>query len=59
MENSEYRTLIEKMGPRENIINHIGNIINLLIPVGRVGLLPIGPGECPHTEELGVEEVAE
>ena len=55
MESSEYRTLIEKMGPRENIINHIDNILDLLIPGGRVGLLHIGPGEWPHCRELGVE----
>ena len=46
MDRTEYRDLIEKMGAKENIINHMDNILDLLLPAGGDGFLHIGPGEC-------------
>ena len=42
MENAEYRALIEQMGPKESIIEHAGNILDTLLPVGGVRFLHIG-----------------
>ena len=55
MNSTEYQALIERMGPKENIIKHMGNILDLLLPSGSDGILHIGPGEWPYTEELKVE----
>ena len=32
MSSTEYRALIERMGPQESIIDHLGNILDLLLP---------------------------
>ena len=55
MENAESRTLIGQMGPKESIIEHAGNILDTLLPVGGVRFLHIGPGEWPDREDLGNE----
>ena len=55
MNSTEYRALIERMGPKESIIDHIDNILDLLLPAGGDGFLHIGPGEWPHREELEAE----
>ena len=57
MDRTEYRDLIEKMGAKENIINHMDNILDLLLPAGGYGFLHIGPGEWPHGDELVAEIV--
>ncbi len=55
MENIDYRALIERMGPKENIIDHLGNVLGMLLPICGTRFLHIGPGEWPHEEDLGVE----
>ena len=62
MDRTEYRALIQRMGAKENIINHMDNILDRLLPAGGDGFLHIGPGEWPHGDELGaavVEWIAE
>ncbi len=58
MENIEYRVLIERMGPKENIIEHLGNVLDMLLPIRGARFLHVGPGEWPHEEDLG-DEIAD
>ena len=55
MENIDYRVLIERMGPKENIIDHLGNVLDMLLPIWGARFLHVGPGEWPPEEDLGVE----
>ena len=55
MENMEYQVLIESMGPRENVVEHLGNVLDILLPIRGARLLHVGPGEWPHEEDLGSE----
>ncbi len=55
MENIDYRVLIERMEPRENVIDHIANILDMLLPIRGGRILHIGPGNWPHEEGLGVK----
>ena len=54
MENIDYRVLIERMELRENVIDHIANILDMLLPIWGGRILHIGPGNWPHEEDLGV-----
>ena len=55
MENIDYRALIERMGRKENIIEHLGNVLDMLLPIWGARFLHVGPGEWPHEEDLGDE----
>ena len=53
MENIGYRVLIERMGPEENVIGHLGNVLDMLLPIRGPRFLHVGPGKWPHEEDLG------
>ena len=55
MENTNYRALIESMVPPENVIGHLGNVLDMLLPIRGPRFLHVGPGEWPHEGDLGVE----
>ena len=55
MENIDYRALIERMGAKENIIEHLGNVLDMLLPLRGTQFVHIGPGNWPHEEGLGVK----
>lgn len=46
MENMEYQVLIESMGPRENVVEHPGNVLDILLPIR-------GHGSCTSAPENG------
>ena len=55
MENIDCRVLIKRMRPKENVIGHLGNVLDMLLPIWGPRFLHVGPGEWPHEEDLGVE----
>ena len=52
---ADYQVLIEGMGPKENLIHHIANVLDMLLPIWGPQIQHIGPGNWPHVEDLGVE----
>ena len=58
MESIDYRALIERMGAKENIIEHLGNVLDMLLPLWGTRFVHIGPRKWPHEEDLG-DEIAD